>query len=119
MTEKQEQMEILDKNVVNQLEQNAKLHQVQKTGYRKWYTQCHVSDLIIQPSKKYICKRCGQSGHYFELCPTRENPNFKPLNLRKNPTGIPKKFLKPAETVSEIQNAFLTCGEFVCLEKIM
>ncbi|KAI5172621.1 protein MPE1 [Nematocida sp. LUAm3] len=48
------------------------------------------------PPPSYVCFRCGEKGHYIQMCPTNSNKQFDGMRVRKA-TGIPKTFLVPAE----------------------
>mmetsp|Transcript_29727 Transcript_29727/g.65769 ORF Transcript_29727/g.65769 Transcript_29727/m.65769 type:complete len:788 (-) Transcript_29727:698-3061(-) len=41
-----------------------------------------------RPDPNYLCKRCGQTGHWLSDCPTKDDPNYdyKPVRM---PAGIP------------------------------
>lgn len=51
------------------------------------------------PPPFYICFRCGEKGHYIQMCPTNSNRQYDGVRVRKA-TGIPKIFLVPAEESS-------------------
>lgn len=49
------------------------------------------------PPPGYVCYRCQQKGHWIQLCPTNNDPNFVPAARVKRTTGIPKSFLRTVE----------------------
>ncbi|KAF2108623.1 DWNN domain-containing protein [Lophiotrema nucula] len=49
------------------------------------------------PPPGYVCYRCGQKGHWIQVCPTNDDPDFKPTARAKRSTGIPQAFLKKVE----------------------
>ncbi|OAG30185.1 protein MPE1 [Nematocida displodere] len=51
------------------------------------------------PPSTYICFRCGQKGHYIQMCPTNNIKQYDAMRVKKA-TGIPKTFLVPAEETS-------------------
>ncbi|KAI9787536.1 MAG: hypothetical protein M1839_000066 [Geoglossum umbratile] len=46
------------------------------------------------PPTGYICYRCGEKGHWIQLCPTNSDPTFDGRPRVKRTTGIPRSFLK-------------------------
>ncbi|KAJ8121480.1 hypothetical protein O1611_g10092 [Lasiodiplodia mahajangana] len=50
-----------------------------------------------EPPNGYICYRCGQKGHWIQLCPTNDNPDFDNRPRVKRTTGIPRSFLKTVD----------------------
>jgi protein MPE1 len=50
-----------------------------------------------EPPNGYICYRCGQKGHWIQLCPTNDNPEFDKRPRVKRTTGIPRSFLKTVD----------------------
>ncbi|TID22216.1 Zinc finger RING/FYVE/PHD-type protein [Venturia nashicola] len=50
-----------------------------------------------EPPAKYICHRCGLAGHWIQLCPTNDDPNFEQKPKIKRTTGIPRSFMKKVE----------------------
>jgi protein MPE1 len=52
----------------------------------------------------YICYRCGEKGHWIQLCPTNDDPNFDNKPRVKRTTGIPKSFLKTVEKPAALVN---------------
>ncbi|KAJ2992036.1 hypothetical protein NUW58_g2308 [Xylaria curta] len=50
-----------------------------------------------EPPNGYICYRCGQKGHWIQLCPTNDNPEFDNRPRVKRTTGIPRSFLKTVD----------------------
>ncbi|POW03633.1 hypothetical protein PSTT_10932 [Puccinia striiformis] len=42
------------------------------------------------PPQGYICYRCGSKGHWINVCPTNDNPDFEGRPRIKRTTGIPK-----------------------------
>ncbi|KAI0202006.1 DWNN domain-containing protein [Astrocystis sublimbata] len=65
---------------------------VYKPGAKK---QANVPD--HEPPNGYICYRCGQKGHWIQLCPTNDNPEFDNRPRVKRTTGIPRSFLKTVD----------------------
>lgn len=58
------------------------------------------------PPQGYICYRCGEKGHWIQLCPTNDNPDFDNRPRVKRTTGIPKSFLKTVDKATALgQNA--------------
>lgn len=49
------------------------------------------------PNPSYVCFRCGQKGHFINNCPTIGDKEFDRPKLKRT-TGIPKCFLKAANT---------------------
>lgn len=50
-----------------------------------------------EPPTGYICYRCGEKGHWIQVCPTNDDPNFDNKPRVKRTTGIPRSFLKTVE----------------------
>jgi len=96
-----------------------KLHR----GLQNIYGAFHPTDVIhtpslLQPPSDYKCNRCGSSEHYKDRCPTWDDPTHVPLRQRTCPTGIPKSFLRLAETEEEKKHAWITTdGQYVLLKK--
>jgi len=44
-----------------------------------------------------VCYRCGEKGHWIQVCPTNDDPNFDNKPRVKRTTGIPRSFLKTVE----------------------
>ncbi|KAK3365861.1 DWNN domain-containing protein [Lasiosphaeria ovina] len=58
------------------------------------------------PPQGYICYRCGEKGHWIQLCPTNDNPEYDNRPRVKRTTGIPKSFLKTVDKATALgQNA--------------
>lgn len=51
-----------------------------------------------------MCYRCGQKGHWIQVCPTNDNPEFDHRPRVKRTTGIPRSFLKTVDK-SALQQA--------------
>ncbi|KAK0388229.1 hypothetical protein NLU13_4474 [Sarocladium strictum] len=49
------------------------------------------------PPNGYICYRCGQKGHWIQLCPTNDDPEFDNRPRVKRTTGIPRSFLQKVD----------------------
>lgn len=49
------------------------------------------------PPNGYICYRCGEKGHWIQLCPTNDDPEFDNRPRVKRTTGIPRSFLKTVD----------------------
>ncbi|OTB09007.1 hypothetical protein M426DRAFT_50994 [Hypoxylon sp. CI-4A] len=49
------------------------------------------------PPNGYICYRCGQKGHWIQVCPTNDDPEFDNRPRVKRTTGIPRSFLKTVD----------------------
>lgn len=59
-----------------------------------------------EPPQGYICYRCGEKGHWIQLCPTNDNPEYDNRPRVKRTTGIPKSFLKTVDKATALgQNA--------------
>lgn len=50
-----------------------------------------------EPPNGYVCYRCGQKGHWIQVCPTNDNPEFDNRPRVKRTTGIPRSFLKTVD----------------------
>ncbi|KHN94279.1 retinoblastoma-binding protein [Metarhizium album ARSEF 1941] len=49
------------------------------------------------PPQGYICYRCGNKGHWIQLCPTNDDPDFDNRPRVKRTTGIPRSFLQKVD----------------------
>ncbi|GKT90701.1 retinoblastoma-binding protein [Colletotrichum tofieldiae] len=49
------------------------------------------------PPNGYICYRCGEKGHWIQLCPTNDDPEFDNRPRVKRTTGIPRSFLRTVD----------------------
>lgn len=59
-----------------------------------------------EPPQGYICYRCGEKGHWIQLCPTNDNPEYDNRPRVKRTTGIPRSFLKTVDKATALgQNA--------------
>ncbi|KAL2757935.1 hypothetical protein ACRALDRAFT_2040258 [Sodiomyces alcalophilus JCM 7366] len=57
------------------------------------------------PPNGYICYRCGEKGHWIQLCPTNDDPEFDNRPRVKRTTGIPRSFLRTVDkSVALAQN---------------
>ena len=54
------------------------------------------------PPQGYICYRCGEKGHWIQLCPTNDNPDYDNRPRVKRTTGIPKSFLKTVDKATAL-----------------
>ncbi|KAB5554497.1 DWNN domain-containing protein [Coniochaeta sp. 2T2.1] len=54
------------------------------------------------PPQGYICYRCGEKGHWIQLCPTNDNPEFDNRPRVKRTTGIPRSFLKTVDKATAL-----------------
>lgn len=45
------------------------------------------------PPNGYICYRCGEKGHWIQMCPTNDDPEYDNRRRVKRTTGIPRSFL--------------------------
>ncbi|KAI1104734.1 DWNN domain-containing protein [Jackrogersella minutella] len=75
-----------------QQEEMAHQNAVFKPGAKK---PANVPD--HDPPNGYICYRCGQKGHWIQVCPTNDNPEFDNRPRVKRTTGIPRSFLKTVD----------------------
>lgn len=57
-----------------------------------------------EPPSGYVCYRCGQKGHWIQVCPTNDNPEFDHRPRVKRTTGIPRSFLKTVDKSALQQN---------------
>lgn len=55
-----------------------------------------------EPPQGYICYRCGEKGHWIQLCPTNDNPEYDNRPRVKRTTGIPKSFLKTVDKATAL-----------------
>ncbi len=56
------------------------------------------------PPPGYICYRCGEKGHWIQVCPTNDDPTFENRPRVKRTTGIPRSFLKTIEKPTALAN---------------
>ncbi|KAI9878719.1 MAG: hypothetical protein M1830_010679 [Pleopsidium flavum] len=59
---------------------------------------------VHKPPPGYICYRCGEKGHWIQVCPTNNDPNFDGRPRVKRTTGIPRSFLKTIEKPAALTN---------------
>lgn len=57
-----------------------------------------------EPPTGYICYRCGEKGHWIQVCPTNDDPTFDNKPRVKRTTGIPRSFLKTVAKPSAMDN---------------
>ncbi|KAH7358922.1 MPE1 protein [Plectosphaerella cucumerina] len=57
------------------------------------------------PPNGYICYRCGEKGHWIQLCPTNDDPEFDNRPRVKRTTGIPRSFLKTVDKSAVLAQA--------------
>jgi protein MPE1 len=57
-----------------------------------------------EPPTGYICYRCGEKGHWIQVCPTNDDPTFDNKPRVKRTTGIPRSFLKTVEKPMALSN---------------
>ena len=50
----------------------------------------------------YTCHRCGEKGHWIQVCPTNNDPNFDGRPKFRRTTGIPRSMLKLIEKPTEV-----------------
>ncbi|KFA60296.1 hypothetical protein S40285_07697 [Stachybotrys chlorohalonatus IBT 40285] len=50
-----------------------------------------------EPPNGYICFRCGDKGHWIQMCPTNDNPEYDNRPRVKRTTGIPRAFLQKVD----------------------
>lgn len=63
------------------------------------------------PPQGYICYRCGEKGHWIQLCPTNDNPEFDNRPRVKRTTGIPKSFLKTVDKATALAQHGVSDGD--------
>lgn len=56
------------------------------------------------PPPGYICYRCGEKGHWIQVCPTNDDPTYENRPRVKRTTGIPRSFLKTIEKPTALAN---------------
>ncbi|KAK7908194.1 hypothetical protein PG985_015497 [Apiospora marii] len=84
-----------------QAQQEEMAHQapVYKPGAKK---PANVPD--HDPPNGYVCFRCGRKGHWIQVCPTNDDPEFDNKPRVKRTTGIPRSFLKTVDKSALQQN---------------
>ncbi|KAK4151741.1 protein MPE1 [Chaetomidium leptoderma] len=88
-------------NFTSREEEMATQQYVAKGGPKK---PANVPD--HEPPQGYICYRCGEKGHWIQLCPTNDNPEYDNRPRVKRTTGIPRSFLKTVDKATALgQNA--------------
>ncbi|KAJ3320197.1 hypothetical protein HDV06_005441 [Boothiomyces sp. JEL0866] len=67
------------------------------------------------PPPGYTCYRCGEKGHYINVCPTIGDANYDNKPKIKRATGIPNTFLQTVENKEAIERGLMltTDGNFV------
>lgn len=73
-----------------------------KPGQKKGGPPVNVPD--HEPPTGYICYRCGEKGHWIQVCPTNDDPEFDNKPRVKRTTGIPRSFLKTVAKPSALVN---------------
>ncbi|KAL8694277.1 MAG: hypothetical protein Q9218_001045 [Villophora microphyllina] len=56
------------------------------------------------PPLGYVCYRCGEKGHWIQVCPKNDDPSFQNRLRVKRTTGIPRSFLKTVEKPTAMAN---------------
>ena len=56
------------------------------------------------PPPGYICYRCGEKGHWIQICPTNDDPAYDGRPRVKRTTGIPRSFLKTVQKPTSLVN---------------
>ncbi|MCJ1477908.1 hypothetical protein MMC13_006582 [Lambiella insularis] len=56
------------------------------------------------PPPGYVCYRCGEKGHWIQVCPTNDDPTFDNKPRIKRTTGIPRSMLKIIEKPTALIN---------------
>ncbi|ESZ91378.1 hypothetical protein SBOR_8230 [Sclerotinia borealis F-4128] len=85
-----------------QQEEMANQTPVFRPGGKKGQPPPNVPD--HEPPTGYICYRCGEKGHWIQVCPTNDDPNFDNKARIKRTTGIPRSFLKTVEKPVQLSN---------------
>jgi protein MPE1 len=83
--------------ILNQMLTDTRQQYVAKGGPKK---PANVPD--HDPPQGYICYRCGEKGHWIQLCPTNENPEYDNRPRVKRTTGIPRSFLKTVDKATAL-----------------
>ncbi|PQE33000.1 hypothetical protein CJF32_00001503 [Rutstroemia sp. NJR-2017a WRK4] len=78
-----------------QQEEMANQTPIFRPGGKKAQPTANVPD--HDPPPAYVCYRCGEKGHWIQVCPTNDNPVFDSKPRVKRTTGIPRSFLKTVE----------------------
>ena len=63
------------------------------------------------PPPGYTCFRCGEKGHYINVCPTLGDPDFENKPKIKKATGIPTMFLKTIKDKGAVDRGLMVTGE--------
>ncbi|KAK4240478.1 protein MPE1 [Achaetomium macrosporum] len=84
-------------NFTSREEEMATQQYVAKAGPKK---PANVPD--HDPPQGYICYRCGEKGHWIQLCPTNDNPEYDNRPRVKRTTGIPRSFLKTVDKATAL-----------------
>jgi protein MPE1 len=63
------------------------------------------------PPPGYTCFRCGEKGHYINVCPTLGDPDFENKPKIKKATGIPTMFLKTIKNKDAVDRGLMVTGE--------
>ena len=56
------------------------------------------------PPAAYVCYRCGEKGHWIQVCPTNNDPAYDGRQRVKRTTGIPRSFLKTVQKPTTLVN---------------
>ncbi|KAK4994755.1 Protein mpe1, partial [Cryomyces antarcticus] len=79
-----------------------------KAIHRGGYKAKNVNVPDHEPPPGYICYRCGEKGHWIQICPTNDDPHFDGRPRVKRTTGIPRSFLRTIEKPAALSNDGLT-----------
>lgn len=63
------------------------------------------------PPPGYTCFRCGEKGHYINMCPTIGDESFDNKPKIKRATGIPTMFLKTIQNKDSIDRGLMVTQE--------
>jgi hypothetical protein len=87
----EEELKLIGDDVKHNQPITHSLHPAEKLFYHPHNSS--TSQVKKTPPRHYTCHRCGEKGHFIQDCQTHQNPQFKPMYARKEPSCIPKSQL--------------------------
>ncbi len=94
--------------------EDEKMHVLMEHTHQQTAPATHATRPASRPPSGYICFRCQTPGHWKQDCTMPRQLCRPPRHEYKTPAGIPRSFLRPAESEEDRRHAMKTLdGRFV------